>query len=297
MTVSACLIVRDEAARIAACLASVAPWVDEVVVADTGSTDDTATIARGLGARVLDVPWTDDFAAARNAAAAACRHDWVLSVDADERLTGRPADLPAALVALDPAVAALSLAIEEVGGQDPRGTSRHRAVKLYRRGSCRWQGRVHEHVAWASGPRAGEPVVGPALDVLLLRHDGYADPAAYAAKIARNLRLARREVADLASAPADRRIAALVDLGRTALAAARHAPAERAEGVRVLEQVRAETSAGSQPWLWATDFLAWDAIGHGDEDRAWALAAELAELADPDAGERHLRPLAERLLT
>ena len=85
-TISLCMIVRDEAAHLLRCLESVDGVVDECVVVDTGSRDGTRELARERGARVLRVPWTDDFAAARNHSLAAARCDWVLVLDADEVL-------------------------------------------------------------------------------------------------------------------------------------------------------------------------------------------------------------------
>ena len=69
-TVSLCLIARNEEATIGMAIKSVLALVDEVIVVDTGSDDNTRIIAEGYGARVLDVAWEDDFAAARNAALA-----------------------------------------------------------------------------------------------------------------------------------------------------------------------------------------------------------------------------------
>ncbi len=83
------MIVQNEAAFLPDCLASVAGWVDEVVIADTGSSDNTVEIAQKAGAKVLSVPWEDDFAAARNQALVAVTGDWVLVLDADEKLNDR----------------------------------------------------------------------------------------------------------------------------------------------------------------------------------------------------------------
>jgi hypothetical protein len=80
------MIVRDAALALPACLESVRGVVDELVIADTGSTDETVEIALGFDARVVPVPWTDDFAAARNNALASVTSDWVLVLDADEQL-------------------------------------------------------------------------------------------------------------------------------------------------------------------------------------------------------------------
>jgi glycosyltransferase involved in cell wall biosynthesis len=85
-TVALSMIVRDAAQFLPDCLASVRGLVDEMIIADTGSRDSTVAIAQEAGARVIDVAWDNDFAAARNRALAHVRSEWVLSLDADERL-------------------------------------------------------------------------------------------------------------------------------------------------------------------------------------------------------------------
>lgn len=79
------IITFNEADKIAAAVQSVA-WADEVLVLDSNSTDDTAKIATELGATVKQIPFTT-FGKLRNDAIAACQHDWVFSLDADERCT------------------------------------------------------------------------------------------------------------------------------------------------------------------------------------------------------------------
>ena len=83
---TAALIVRDESAFLADCLASLSGIVDETVVVDTGSTDDTPDIARSFGARLAHHRWADDFSQARNVSLDLARGDWILYIDADERL-------------------------------------------------------------------------------------------------------------------------------------------------------------------------------------------------------------------
>ena len=80
------MIVRNEAQTLRRCLESVRGMVTEMVIGDTGSTDGTPSIAREYGARVIEIPWDNDFATARNLALAAVNSDWVLSLDADEML-------------------------------------------------------------------------------------------------------------------------------------------------------------------------------------------------------------------
>ncbi|MCA9617544.1 MAG: glycosyltransferase family 2 protein, partial [Myxococcales bacterium] len=84
---SLCMIVRDEAELLPHCLRSVQGVVDEIIIVDTGSIDDTVAIAEAAGAKVLSHAWTGDFAAARNASLAEASGDFVLVLDADEQLT------------------------------------------------------------------------------------------------------------------------------------------------------------------------------------------------------------------
>jgi glycosyltransferase involved in cell wall biosynthesis len=104
-TLALSTIVRDVAVCLPACLESVRGIVDEIVIADTGSTDETIGIALGFQARVIPVAWTDDFAAARNKALAAVSSDWVLVLDADERLDPSAAGEIRSLIADESATA------------------------------------------------------------------------------------------------------------------------------------------------------------------------------------------------
>ena len=84
--VSLCLIVKNEETRLPTLLDSVAPWVDELVVVDTGSEDATVTVAEGYGARIFHHPWRDSFSLARNQSLSYARGQWILIMDADEEL-------------------------------------------------------------------------------------------------------------------------------------------------------------------------------------------------------------------
>ena len=85
-TVGLSMIVRDAGEWLRSCVESARPVVSEIIVADTGSKDKTVEIARSLGARVIAIPWRNDFAEARNLALSQMTTDWVLSLDADEIL-------------------------------------------------------------------------------------------------------------------------------------------------------------------------------------------------------------------
>jgi glycosyltransferase involved in cell wall biosynthesis len=86
-TIGLSMIVKNGGDGFRSCLESARPLVDEIVIVDTGSTDNSVAIAREFGAIIVDFPWCDDFAAARNAALAPVTTDWVLVLDADEELS------------------------------------------------------------------------------------------------------------------------------------------------------------------------------------------------------------------
>lgn len=187
--VSAVMIVRDEGPRLARCLRSLSGVVDEVVVVDTGSTDDTVEIAEAHGCRVGHFPWVDDFSAARNHSLDMARGSWVLMVDADEVLV--PGDRPLAEQLLDRPEAHLALAVL---WRPAPGVEAMREVRMWRhRPDVRFRGIIHENVmddlyalmddgqGWIEG-----------VD-LLIEHDGYEGDQSH--KLDRDLPLLEAEIA------------------------------------------------------------------------------------------------------
>jgi glycosyltransferase involved in cell wall biosynthesis len=143
---SVTVITRNEAANIAAALASVA-WADETVVVDAESTDDTTTIARRFTERVVVRPWAG-YGDQKNHAASLVSHDWVLSLDADERVTPELATEIRALLASQPTHAAYRIPrVTWHLGRWIRSTDWYpdHQIRLYDRRLARWNGRyVHE---------------------------------------------------------------------------------------------------------------------------------------------------------
>ncbi|SCM83663.1 conserved hypothetical protein [uncultured Sporomusa sp.] len=84
MKISACMIAKNEEKVIARCIESYREAVDEIIVVDTGSTDQTVAIAKSLGAKVFYFQWIDDFSAAKNYALSKAKGDWIVFLDADE---------------------------------------------------------------------------------------------------------------------------------------------------------------------------------------------------------------------
>ncbi|MCM1326265.1 MAG: glycosyltransferase family 2 protein [Bacteroidales bacterium] len=88
ITISLCMIVKNEESVLARCLDSVADLVDEIVIVDTGSTDKTKEIAAKYTDKIYDFVWIDDFSAARNFAFSKANMEYIYSADADEVLDG-----------------------------------------------------------------------------------------------------------------------------------------------------------------------------------------------------------------
>lgn len=91
------MIVKDEAHQLGRCLESVQPYADELIVVDTGSTDDTVKIAAEFGAKVFEFAWGNDFSAARNHSLDQACGSWILVLDADEVLRVETPDFKAQL--------------------------------------------------------------------------------------------------------------------------------------------------------------------------------------------------------
>ncbi|MBO8138470.1 MAG: glycosyltransferase [Desulfotomaculum sp.] len=90
-TISLCMIAKNEEKQIERCIKSAQPYVDQIVVVDTGSTDKTKDTAKKLGAEVYDFKWADDFSQARNESLKHAAGDWILFLDCDEKLDQKTA--------------------------------------------------------------------------------------------------------------------------------------------------------------------------------------------------------------
>ena len=88
ITISLCMIVKNEERILRRCLDSLADLVDEIVIVDTGSTDNTKSIAAEYTEKVYAFEWVDDFSAARNFAFSKATKEYIYSADADEALNG-----------------------------------------------------------------------------------------------------------------------------------------------------------------------------------------------------------------
>lgn len=153
LPLSLIVITRDAAHELAECLASV-PFAAETVVVDSGSRDDTVALARRLGARVIEHAW-QGFGPQKNFAVAEARHDWVLCIDADERVSPElSAAIAAVFAAGAPAAAAYAVARRNrfLGRWLAHGEGYPDwNTRLFDRRRARWSADpVHEHVVAAA---------------------------------------------------------------------------------------------------------------------------------------------------
>ncbi len=151
------MIVRDEEARIEACLKSVQGFADEMVLLDTGSVDGTIAAAEACGARVERMDWPGDFAPARNAALEHVKGDWVLVLDADEELRSEAIPQLKALMA-QPDVLVINLLRHELGAAMAPYSN---VSRLFRR---------HPRIRWS---KPYHSMIDESVDALLKEEPGW----------------------------------------------------------------------------------------------------------------------------
>ena len=187
-SISLCMIVKNEEANLRPCIESVGDLVSEIIVVDTGSTDETVRIARELGARVFHFDWVGDFAAARNESIRHATGQWIFWMDADDRLD------PRAIAQLKWAAAsgAADAFLCMVSSRTPTGErdiTEH--VRLFRNGlGIRFSSAVHETV-FPDLVRLGLRLVITDIEI---QHTGYESQEVRRIKAARNLAILESQI-------------------------------------------------------------------------------------------------------
>ena len=158
---SLCMIVRDSAKTLPACLESIRPWVDEMILVDTGSKDDTLDVIRRFGARPYHFPWVDSFSAGRNESLRHARGKWLFWMDSDDTITpecGRKLR-ELAYSEVDPSILGFVVQVHCPGGGEggDLDVTAVDHVKLIRnQPSLRFEGRIHEQILPAIRRERGE---------------------------------------------------------------------------------------------------------------------------------------------
>lgn len=184
--ISLCMIVRDESRCLRRCLTSVAPFVDEMIVCDTGSSDETVIIAENLGARVIHAEWQGDFSLARNISLESARYPWVLVLDADEWIEDPVWANLEQLLQSGPAVFEIPI-LNYTQQNNERSLVQHFAPRIFPRKDARFFGVIHEQVV--------SPWPRKLLPEFFVCHDGYTPGLVQQKdKMARNLPLLYAEL-------------------------------------------------------------------------------------------------------
>lgn len=278
-SLSICLIVRDEQAMLPGLLRSLEGLPAQLCALDTGSTDGTVALLRSAGATVAHRAWDDDFAAARNASLQLATGDWVLVLDADERLGERARGAIRSLLSNDAAGAASIVLRSRFEGGDHRDS---RLLRLFRREpEVRYHHAIHEDCSESVSAmlaRTGRRAVALPDDAVV-EHLGYTrDRAAERDKKARDERILR---GCLAADPSDRYARfKLLELARFW--------ADAALASEIASPTAALLDAGSLPlhgWPHGGELLVLVARGlhPGDPREASAWLEQRAADADPSA--------------
>ena len=265
------MIVRNEAERLERCLASVAGFVDEMVLLDTGSSDATIAIAESCGAVVHQLPWPGDFAPARNEALGFVNGDWVLVLDADEWLLPEARQPLQALMA-EPDLLLINLLRQELGAaQSPYSN----VSRLFRRHpAIHWSRPYHSMVDDSVlALLEKEPHWHLAdCDVPALAHDGYRSDLLASGAKAKRLRQAME--ADLAAHPGDPY--ACAKLGSLEVS-----EGNRERGIALLQQGLARCPASRHPERYELLLHLAIALGSSDPKHACQLYRQALELPLP----------------
>ena len=187
---SCCLIVKNEAHRLPPLLKSLRAISEQLVVVDTGSTDDTVQVAKNMGAEVSMFPWNDSFSDARNSSLEMARHPWILYVDADDVVPEKSLSDISDLKQGPPEMAYGLVITSTQDGVTGMASAQIRIFPNAKEN--RFQYRVHEQIRPAL-TKQGTPIVFTEIQIV---HTGYTDRDTLAAKQRRNLALLEKDLAD-----------------------------------------------------------------------------------------------------
>lgn len=154
--ISLTMIVRNESVYLADCLESVKDVVDELVIVDTGSSDDTIRIAQRYTSHVYSFPWNNDFSAARNFAIEHASGDWILALDADEEIQFQGPKSLHALLDRENDKEAFMLPLLNPVSESSGEYNTFYVLRLFRNnGNYQYVGKIHEQVSLPDPQKVG----------------------------------------------------------------------------------------------------------------------------------------------
>jgi len=189
---SLCMIVKNEENNIGECLKSAQGLADEIIVTDTGSTDNTIEIAKGYGAKIESFKWTKDFSAARNYSLSKATSRWIIWLDADDRLPKKTVEELRKRLEHEIPDKAFYFIICNSGDEGKTGT-RFAQIRVFPNNQkIRFEGRIHEQLLDSLRKNNYKEEKIP----LEIYHTGYEDPELVKTKQLRNLEVFNAEYPD-----------------------------------------------------------------------------------------------------
>ncbi|KZE82130.1 hypothetical protein AV654_08715 [Paenibacillus elgii] len=191
--ISLCMIVKNEEQALPRCLESVKDVVSEMIVVDTGSQDETISIAKSFQARVIEMQWQDDFAGARNLGVDHASGEWILFLDADEELDAGSKEDLLTWAGCAEADAYFVRIINHFGDKE-LNASINPTIRMFRNlPGYRFTGRIHEQIA--ENIQQVNPEARFVMTDIRVHHYGYqAHIRASKNKTERNLALLKKEL-------------------------------------------------------------------------------------------------------
>ena len=192
LKISACYIVKNEAENLAKSIKSLKNQVNEIVVVDTGSTDNTIAVARKLGAKVYSFPWQDDFSKARNFALSKAKGDWLVLLDADEYFTAKTAGNIRQVIRQAQQADGLLIQMVNYDVDKAEVQDYFYQLRIVRnQQGLHYEGKIHEELKLSEGKSMKFIRIPP--EMLEIYHTGYASSVSRQ-KLERNLKLLQQAV-------------------------------------------------------------------------------------------------------
>lgn len=192
LKITACYIVKNEAENLVKSIKSLKKQVNEIVVVDTGSTDNTIVVARKLGAKVYSFPWQDDFSKARNFALSKAKGDWLVLLDADEYFTANTAGNIRQIIHQAQQADALLIQMVNYDVDKAEVQDYFYQLRIVRnQQGLHYEGKIHEELKLSEGKSMKFLRIPP--EMLEIYHTGYASSVSRQ-KLERNLKLLQQAV-------------------------------------------------------------------------------------------------------
>ena len=188
VTLSVCMMVRDESKNLDRCLSAIKDFADEIIVVDTGSVDNSIAVCKKYGAIIHKHPW-ENFSVHRNQSIGYATKEWIMIYDADEEFVGSGVDLKKAIGAAQGSCDAMGIVAHDLN-EDGSWSVNSNLTKFFRNGTVHFEGTVHNDAMFDRGK------VAFFIDAYINHYGYHGDPELKKKKSARTIGLLEKELVD-----------------------------------------------------------------------------------------------------